>query len=391
MAQDTNAKILVIDDEVALLQNIVVYLQDSGFIVKSAANGKEGLEIFDEYQPDLVLTDIHMPALSGLEVLHAIVKKSPDTPVIVISGAGEINDAISALRFGAWDYITKPIANLQVLEHAFKKALQTKKLQQENAQYAQRIAHNLKMLEEDQAAGRKVQLTLLPAEKMQINNIAFNFKIFPSLELSGDFVEYFKISDHLTGVYIADVSGHGASSAFITILLKSIIAKYQVHYTAGKDDIIAYPEQLMSAVSQDIFISKLGKYLTLIYGVINTSTSEFTYVVAGHYPGIILYTAAGVTKFLDGEGFPIGIMANAAYESQTIKLHSGDHLVMLSDGVMEVFMPGKNLSQKEEGLLLAVQTSKGDLAAILKGCDINNSKTDIQQPDDITILVISYL
>lgn len=157
-----------------------------------------------------------MPVLGGLEVLHTITQKTPDSPVIVISGAGELNDAIEALRLGAWDFITKPITDLQVLEHAIDKAIERKILLQENKTYAERIENNLKILEEDHIAGRRVQMSLLPAEHMRTRSFEFKFKIIPSLELSGDFVEYFNISDSLVGLYIADVSGHGASSAFIT-------------------------------------------------------------------------------------------------------------------------------------------------------------------------------
>lgn len=388
--ENSPATILVIDDEAAILRSITAYLEDSGFVARSADNGKEGLELFERIKPALVLTDLHMPVLGGLEVLNTLTKKYPDLPVIVISGAGELNDAIAALRLGAWDFITKPIVDLHVLEHAIKQALDRKKLLNENKAYAERIEHNLKILEEDQAAGRRVQISLLPPDEMIVNNFTFKFKIIPSLQLSGDFVEYFTITDDLVGVYLADVSGHGASSAFITILLKGMIAKYNVQFHAKQDDTITNPAKLMRAVSDEFFAAKLGKYLTLVYGILNTKTFEFTYGVGGHYPNPILYTHEDDnTRLLEGEGFPIGIMANVEYNTQSIKLLPGDHIVMLSDGVMEVFMPGKNLTQKEEGLLAMVRACKGDISAILRASGVT-TKTNIEQPDDITILVIGH-
>lgn len=384
-----NPAILVIDDETGLLRSITAYLEDSGFVALSAENGKEGLELFERHKPAVVLTDLHMPVLGGLEVLNTITKQDPDIPVIVISGAGEMNDAIEALRLGAWDFITKPISDLQVLEHAIKQALERKNLIDLNKAYAENIAHNLKILEEDQAAGRKVQLSLLPADDLTIASFEFKFRIIPSLQLSGDFVEYFTITDELVGVYIADVSGHGASSAFITILLKGMISKYNVQYHAKKDDIILQPDKLMSAISAELFKAKLGKYLTFIYGVLNTKTGEFKYGVGGHYPNPILYAQDGAVRMLPGSGFPIGIMAETKYESQSVNLAAGERIVMFSDGVMEVFMPGKNLTQKEEGLLGAVRASKGDISALLRACSIT-TKTNNAQPDDITILIVGH-
>ena len=316
MVLNSGAKILIIDDELALLHSIAAYLEDSGFKTFSAENGKEGLAIFNAEQPSLVLTDLHMPVLGGLEVLSTVTKNSPDTPVIVISGAGELNDAIEALRLGAWDYLTKPISDLQVLEHAVKKALERKNLIAENKIYAQRIEQSLKILEEDQAAGRSVQMSLLPQNSLTVQDYSFNYKIIPSLELSGDFVEYFYITEDIYGLYLADVSGHGASSAFITVLLKSLISQYQAHYRINKDDTIMSPAQMMQVLSKEIFAAKLNKYLTIIYGVINLSSGEFTYGIGGHYPSPILLKQDGTAEYLPGRGFPVGIMANADYKTE---------------------------------------------------------------------------
>lgn len=384
-----NATILVIDDEASLLRSITAYLEDSGFIAKSAENGKEGLALFKSAKPDLVLTDLHMPVLGGLEVLSTITKQNPEIPVIVISGAGELNDAIEALRFGASDYITKPIADLAVLEHAVKKALERKKLLEENRVYAQRLEQSLKILEEDQAAGRKVQASLLPPNNLRVDNFTFKFNIIPSLDLSGDFVEYFQINQNLMGVYIADVSGHGVSSSFVTILLKGMVAKYNVEYHARDDDTITKPDKLMSAISEEFFIAKLGKYLTLIYGVLNLKTYEFTYSVGGHYPSPFLCCQDHSTKILEGRGFPVGIMSNVEYKIYTVKILPGEHLVMFSDGIMEAFMPNKSLEEKEEALLNILQNSPGDIPTILRSTDVT-TKTHAVQLDDITILIIGH-
>ncbi len=382
-------KILVIDDEIALLHSITAYLEDSGYVAFSAENGKAGLEIFARENPDLVLTDLHMPVLGGLEVLNTISKSSSDTPVIVISGAGELNDAIQALRFGAGDYLTKPIADLQVLEHAVNKALERKQLIMENKLYAQRIEQSLKILEEDQIAGRRVQMSLLPPETLIVKDFIFKYKIFPSLELSGDFVEYFAITEDIYGVYLADVSGHGASSAFITVLLKSLVAQFQAYYRINKNDTIMSPPQMMQVLSNEIYAAKLSKYLTIIYGVMNLATNEFTYGVGGHYPNPILVKADSSAHYLPGSGFPVGIIARVDYQAQKTILNRGEYLVMFSDGIMEIMSPEKNLDLKDQALLDIVVKSKGDIPTMLAACGFD-PETKVQQPDDITVLVIGH-
>jgi sigma-B regulation protein RsbU (phosphoserine phosphatase) len=388
MGLNAGAKILIIDDEAALLHSITAYLEDSGFKAFSAENGKQGLEVFKQEQPSLVLTDLHMPVLGGLEVLSTITKTSVETPVIVISGAGELNDAIEALRLGAWDYLTKPISDLQVMEHAINKALERKNLIAENKMYAQRIEQSLRILEEDQAAGRSVQMSLLPKNSLSVKDFSFEYRIIPSLELSGDFVEYFPITEDIYGLYLADVSGHGASSAFITVLLKSLVSQYLAHYRVSKDDTIMSPAQMMQVLSKEIFAAKLNKYLTIVYGVINLSSGEFTYGVGGHYPSPVLLNKSGKAAYLDGRGYPVGIMSNADYKTEKAILAKGDHLVIFSDGIMELLLPEKSLDEKDQALLEIVANSHGDIAAILDGC--SPSQIEIKnQPDDISILVIS--
>lgn len=389
MALKTGAKILVIDDESALLHSILAYLEDSGFVVYGAGNGKEGLKVFEDQKPDLILTDLHMLILGGLELLHTVTKKDSEIPVIVISGAGELNDAIQALRLGAWDYITKPIADLQVLEHAINKALERKSLVAQNKLYAQQVEHNLKILKEDQAAGRQVQMSLLPKQKLTTNSYEFNYKIIPSLELSGDFVEYFQINEDLYGVYLADVSGHGASSAFITVLLKSLVGRFQSYYQANRDETVLQPEKIMLVLSNEIHAANLSKYITLIYGVINVKTNDFTYGVGGHYPNPILVSKDSA-KYLEGSGFPVGVITPVEYKTQTVKLEVGDNLVLFSDGVMEIFMPGHSLEEKEQKLLDILKKYRNDIPAILQACGFASDESK-SPPDDLTILTVSRI
>ena len=132
-------KILIIDDETTIRQSFADHLEDLGYQVLTAKNGRLGVEIMEREKPDLTLTDLRMPEMSGLEVIKKGIKISPDTPIIVVSGAGRIGDAIQALRLGAWDYILKPIDDMSVLEHQVVKALEKKHLIQENKMYQENL------------------------------------------------------------------------------------------------------------------------------------------------------------------------------------------------------------------------------------------------------------
>ena len=116
--------ILIVDDEASIRISFRLYLEDCGYQVCEAKNGIEGLQIFKQVKPNLVLVDLRMPGMDGLSVLENIARQAPDTPVIVISGVGKINNAVQALRMGAWDYITKPVEDLSFLNHSIEKALE---------------------------------------------------------------------------------------------------------------------------------------------------------------------------------------------------------------------------------------------------------------------------
>jgi PAS domain S-box-containing protein len=102
-------KILLIDDEEGIRKLLGISLRDAGYPLVIAIDGEHGLELFQEEHPDIVVTDIKMPGVDGMEVLKRIKYVSPETEVIVITGHGEIELAIQSLQMDASDFITKPI------------------------------------------------------------------------------------------------------------------------------------------------------------------------------------------------------------------------------------------------------------------------------------------
>lgn len=132
-------KVLCIDDEELIRLSIGDYLEDSGYAVLKSENGQVGLEVFRAEQPDIVLVDLRMPGIDGLEVLATLRREAPEIPVIVISGTGVIHDVIDALRLGAWDYITKPIEDMAILELAIEQCLEKARIMRENREYKEEL------------------------------------------------------------------------------------------------------------------------------------------------------------------------------------------------------------------------------------------------------------
>jgi response regulator RpfG family c-di-GMP phosphodiesterase len=122
-----NIKILVIDDEPKMLELMYTVLKRHKFDVVTASDGEKGIELFKKENPSIVLTDIHMPLITGIEILKIIKKISPITQVIVFSGVGTTTDVIKALRLGASDYLVKPF-NIDLLIHTVGRCVERHEL-----------------------------------------------------------------------------------------------------------------------------------------------------------------------------------------------------------------------------------------------------------------------
>ncbi|MDR3173347.1 MAG: sigma-54 dependent transcriptional regulator [Treponema sp.] len=120
-------RLLVVDDEKNIREGLAASLEMDGYEVVTALDGDEGLRRFAKGDIDLVITDLRMPGLSGEELLRRICAESPGIPVIVLTGHGTVENAVEAMRQGAWDFLAKPV-NLDHLSQLVKRALQNREL-----------------------------------------------------------------------------------------------------------------------------------------------------------------------------------------------------------------------------------------------------------------------
>ena len=130
--------ILLVDDEAGIRKVLGISLQDSGYDVHTAENAKEALRLFEEMTPPIVLTDIKMPDMDGIELLRRIKKINPDTEVIMFTGHGDMGLAIKSLKNDATDFVTKPI-NDEVLEIALKRARERISMRHQLREYTENL------------------------------------------------------------------------------------------------------------------------------------------------------------------------------------------------------------------------------------------------------------
>ncbi len=389
--QKTSATLLIIDDDDVVRASLAAYLEDSSFSVLQANNGLQGLQVFEQQQPDLVICDLRMPQVGGLELIRQVTERSPDIPVIVLSGAGVMNDAVEALRLGAADYLIKPLEDLAVLEHSVRRALDRSRLLLENRRYREKLETanreleaSLHLLQEDQTAGRQVQMNMLPQSPWSTDGFRFEHQIIPSLYLSGDFVDYFRVDEHRVAFYLADVSGHGASSAFVTVLLKFMTTRLMFESRRGGSMPEFKPSDVLGHINRGLINTRLGKHVTMVGGVIDEHTGLLTYSIGGHLPLPVLYTPQQ-TQYLQGRGLPVGLFNEATYTDHVMALPEQFSLTLLSDGILDL-LPGETLKEKEAALPEIVSAAGGSLDGLRQKFGL---ATLGEMPDDIALMVLS--
>lgn len=148
-------KILLIEDEAAIRRVLIKILteENNTYEVDEAADGLEGIEKAKDLEYDLILCDIKMPKMDGVEVLEAVKKIKPEIPVVMISGHGDLDTAVNTMRMGAFDYISKP-PDLNRLLNTVRNALDRKELLVENTRLKKKVGKNFEMIGESEPIKR---------------------------------------------------------------------------------------------------------------------------------------------------------------------------------------------------------------------------------------------
>ena len=382
--------VMVIDDDPSIRENIAAFLMDYDYQVIACAGAEDAWHVLRTREIDAVICDLRMHGISGIGWLENVKEAIPTLPVIILSGAGVMADAVRALRLGADDFLLKPVPDLEVVHFALQRALQRAKLEAENTAYREylektnlELKRGLDELRADQLAGRQIQLSMLP-DQQSIEGIECSHAVIPSLLLSGDFLDYFSVDEHHIVFYIADVSGHGASSAFVTVLLKNLTYRLRRNYKRGSSDDLIHPVKVLERLNSELLATCLNKHLTMCFGVIDLRNLTLKYSIGGHLPLPVILTRMGV-EFLKGKGMPVGMFPEPVYREYCRELPKDFSLVLFSDGVLEI-IEERSMLDKENRLLEIVQQNHGRVAQILSALELNEDGPEA--PDDIAVMAL---
>lgn len=385
--------VLVIDDDKVVRESIASYLSNEGYRVVLAATTEEGIDLFHSSCPSIVICDINLSeAEDGFNILNIIFEETPNQPIIVLSEAGKTEDVIQAMRIGVSDYLIKPLDDMEILGISIDNSLKRVRLVEQNNRYRKNLEEINKELEDrleifrmDQQAGRHVQMKMLPEPPQVINDFHFEHRVIPSLYLSGDSVDYQPVSKRKVLFYIGDVSGHGSSSAFITVLLRFRVAQMRREYIRGRYSAEFSPAFVLQEINNDLLDTGLDKHITVCMAMVDNSDNSLVYSIAGHHPMPVLYESGKADFINPGKSsFPIGLVEDAEYFNTKINLADDFSLFMFSDGILE-YLEGNNMAEKEQKLLSVIAEKNGDFREVKTALNLHR---DIKVPDDIAVLSV---
>ncbi|MBZ9610421.1 SpoIIE family protein phosphatase [Rheinheimera maricola] len=255
----------------------------------------------------------------------------------------------------------------------------TAQLEASNQQLQQTLAE----LEAGERAGKQLQFKMLPPQQLSWAGFQFSHALYPSEFMSGDFVDYFAADEHNVVFYIADVSGHGVASAFVTVYLKRFISANLERYRRGSSGMLTDPAALLQALNTELLQEKIGKYIALFYAVLNTQNGEICYANAGAFPWPLLVQAQSA-DFIALKSTPVGMFDFATYANKTLLLQHDSRLLLFSDGILDM-LPQPATEQKLQHLQQFSQQHH-DIAALLQALRIDPTAP---LPDDLTILSLA--
>lgn len=327
-------RILIIDDEPVILENLSFILELEDYEVITAASGPEGVERFRQVHDIMaVISDMRMPGMTGMDVVKAIRDINPDMCVIILTGHGDMDNAVSAMRSGAFDYLNKPV-NADKLLITLDNAIRKYSLLAENKRLQEDILKKNTYLQGLHDSAQDILIKLIPSSPSpQFDNIRTASLYKSCDDVGGDMFDIFPLGDK-TFFYVFDVCSHGIVAAVITLILKSFFEnlKRLQQYT----DVTKLLPTLVAGLNDEMVRNTPSNmYATMFCGYHDPEAGTLTWLSAGHIDQMLLHGEDLIP--MSSTGTMVGLFDSLEYETSTLAVHPGDKLYLFTDGLTEIW------------------------------------------------------
>lgn len=351
----TRARILVVDDEPAIRSFLEMFLKHRGDAFAISQSGPDALELLERQSFDVLVSDLYMPGMNGLELIRKAKKRKPDLITIMLTGRATKTDVVEAIKEGVFDYIEKPLGDLATISWVLDRAIDRvrlikerdrlmRALQQQNKNLEtnlttlneayERLIRRDEALKADLARAQRMQQSLLPSGFPPFQGMEF-FGYYRSCErLGGDFFDFLPLNRNRAAIYLADVAGHGVRSAMVTVIVRQLIHTHQMLHPDSP--VFEDPVQALIFLNQGLRaeITDAPIHVTMAYAVIDGATGKIVYGCAGHPPPILV-GKQGSHPHMEARGPGLGVHAMPQFTPSHMHLDEGDTILLYSDGLTE--------------------------------------------------------
>lgn len=387
--------ILFVDDEPDITASLRRFLRKEPYGIVFAEGGREALDILQSQEIQIIVTDLRMPEMDGLELIQQIKKRFPESVRVVLSASQDITQTIESINSGeVYRFIPKPLepesfkqimldaAGFYLMKTGREELIRELSASNKSLTTALETVNEVntrkdKLEKNAREVEKKIEQHLLQTEIPEnIEGVALSAISIPSGHLDGDFFDFIPLGRGVFDLVIADVMGKGLQSALVGAGIKSIILKVlsQQNYSCSPqaDHPKKKLEQLLSKV-HNISIKKLIDleiFVTLCYARFDLVHKKMVFVDCGHTKTIHYQAAINECVLLEGENLPLGMVSQAKYQEQHVSLQQDDLLLFYSDGISEA------------------ENSKGDLFGTERLIEILKKQHHLS-PDSLTQHIIN--
>ncbi|CEO38507.1 response regulator [Photobacterium kishitanii] len=284
--------ILIVEDDPVFRTMIVGFLNSQGCQVREAEDGLAGLKALKDDIPDLLLCDLAMPIMTGMEFVEEVALQYPMIPVIVISGTGNMTDVAQALRLGVKDFLIKPIDNIMTLKSAIVSVLKMQdSAQQKQQDFSQRwvtdgddsglveeeLQWHISELKNDPQAARELLMGLMPDLQSRCGRWKLSYRALQSADMSPVIFDYIWLIDGQLAFYMVDTSSGGENSTATALLIRACFNDF----LRRQGNYLSSVQHLVAQIELGLKYSGYATPVKGLFGVFNLAERQLHLIAAG--------------------------------------------------------------------------------------------------------------
>lgn len=322
-----STQVLLIEDDPVFTSLVCNFLEQRSYHVVCATDGEQGIAQAKEHDFDVVLCDLGLPGMSGLEVLENFMRNYAQLPVIVISASERMSDIREAVRLGAWDYMVKPIEQLETLDIAIQNCLDRSSMEANWERERWELDDHIDVLFENEQMVQQLADDLTPHEPLQVG--VFNV----SHQISDDqshhyWVDYHRLPDNQALAVIASAQALTGQSLLSLLVLKTILNPIIRTASVNHPQMLSNPHKVLERLNVELCHSKMKAAFDMVLIWLDGNNGAIHWCHAGDSLRISLDSKPDLA---------LGIWAHASFQGHQAKVTTGDQL-HIGDGATHVLI-----------------------------------------------------